>query len=160
MPKFDGLTSTFIKKPALNFFFLACESLVSNNGSILLSSNQIKEKKLEELPFNVVIFATTSQIVDTISEGFRKIKNAKCRFIPSNITTIQDFETEKEKDFMTYGSSTKNLYLFAELERLNQYEGSSVRSISGVLYISIVIFAMYTSREWFMGLFFVFAISF
>lgn len=32
-----------------------------------------------------------------------------------------------------------------------------VRSISGVLYISIVIFSMYTSREWFMGLFFVLA---
>lgn len=32
-----------------------------------------------------------------------------------------------------------------------------VRSISGVLYISIVIFSMFTSREWFMGLFFVLA---
>jgi phosphatidate cytidylyltransferase len=32
-----------------------------------------------------------------------------------------------------------------------------VRCISGVLYISIVIFSMFTSREWFMGLFFVLA---
>ncbi len=32
-----------------------------------------------------------------------------------------------------------------------------VRTISGVLYISIVIFSMFTSREWFMGLFFVLA---
>jgi len=32
-----------------------------------------------------------------------------------------------------------------------------VRSISGVLYISIVIFSLFTSREWFMGLFFVLA---
>ena len=32
-----------------------------------------------------------------------------------------------------------------------------VRSISGVLYISIVLFSMFTSREWFMGLFFVLA---
>ncbi|WP_235004043.1 phosphatidate cytidylyltransferase [Aequorivita lipolytica] len=29
-----------------------------------------------------------------------------------------------------------------------------VRTLSGVLYISIIIFAMFTSREWFMGLFF------
>ena len=29
-----------------------------------------------------------------------------------------------------------------------------VRTISGVLYIAIVIFSMFTSREWFMGLFF------
>lgn len=33
-----------------------------------------------------------------------------------------------------------------------------VRTISGVLYISIIIFALFTSREWFMGLFFVLAI--
>ncbi len=33
-----------------------------------------------------------------------------------------------------------------------------VRTLSGVLYISIIIFAMFTSREWFMGLFFVLAL--
>lgn len=33
-----------------------------------------------------------------------------------------------------------------------------VRTISGVLYISIIIIAMFTSREWFMGLFFVLGI--
>ncbi|MBT0609077.1 phosphatidate cytidylyltransferase [Aequorivita echinoideorum] len=32
-----------------------------------------------------------------------------------------------------------------------------VRTISGVLYISIIIFSMFTSRAWFMGLFFVLA---
>jgi len=84
---------------------------VANNGSILLSSNQIREKKLNELPTNFVIFATTSQLVETISEGLRIIKNQSKQHIPSNITTIQDFENNKEKDFMSYGSSTKNLYL-------------------------------------------------
>jgi phosphatidate cytidylyltransferase len=33
-----------------------------------------------------------------------------------------------------------------------------VRTISGVLYIAIVLFSMFTSREWFMGLFFILAI--
>ncbi len=33
-----------------------------------------------------------------------------------------------------------------------------IRTLSGVLYISIIIFAMFTSREWFMGLFFVLGI--
>lgn len=33
-----------------------------------------------------------------------------------------------------------------------------VRTISGVLYISIIIIALFTSREWFMGLFFVLAL--
>jgi len=94
-----------------SFFLTTCESLIANNGSILFSSNQIKEKKLNELPSKFIVFATTSQLTDTISEGMRKIKNQSRNLIPSNITTIQDFETEKEKDFMSYGSSTKNLYL-------------------------------------------------
>jgi len=109
--KFDGFNLNFVKKTDSKFFLSKCESLIATNGSILLSSNQIKEKKLKELPFNVIILATTSQIVDTISEGLRIIKNQSSSYIPSNITTIQDFETEKEKDFMSYGSSTKNLYL-------------------------------------------------
>jgi hypothetical protein len=109
--KFDGFNLTFTKNTNSKFFLSTCESLVSNNGSILLSSNQIKEKKLNELPANFIIFATTSQIVDTISEGLRIIKNQSSGSIPTNITTIQDFETDKEKDFMSYGSSTKNLYL-------------------------------------------------
>ncbi len=109
--KFDGFNLSFVKNADSKFFLSTCESLVSDNGSILLSSNQIKEKKLNELPSNFIIFATTSQIVDTISEGLRTIKNKSSSYIPSNITTIQDFETEKEKDFMSYGSSTKNLYL-------------------------------------------------
>lgn len=109
--RFDGYNLNFNKRSDATFFLSTCESLVGNNGSILLSSNQIKEKKLNELPANFVIFATTSQLVDTISEGLRIIKNQCEGHIPSNITTIQDFETEKEKDFMSYGSSTKNLYL-------------------------------------------------
>ena len=109
--RFDGFNLKFTNKSNSPFFLSTCEALVANNGSILLSSNQIKEKTLKELPSNFVIFATTSQLVESISEGLRKIKNQSVNYIPSNITTIQDFETEKEKDFMSYGSSTKNLYL-------------------------------------------------
>ena len=109
--RFEGYNLNFTKKSNATFFLSTCESLVANNGSILLCSNQIKEKKLKELPFNFIIFATTSQLIDNISEGLRNIKNQSRSHIPSNITTIQDFETEKEKDFMSYGSSTKNLYL-------------------------------------------------
>ena len=109
--RFDGFNLKFGKKSTGRFFLSTCESLVANNGSILLSSNQIKEKKLHELPVNFVIFATTSQLVESISEGLRIIKSHSKNHIPSNITTIQDFESDREKDFMSYGSSTKNLYL-------------------------------------------------
>src|SRR5690554_14639 len=42
--------------------------------------------------------------------------------------------------------------------KTNKMKEVMVRTISGVLYISIILFAMFTSREWFMGLFFVLAI--
>ena len=109
--KFEGFNLQFVQNPEAKFFLSTCESLVATNGSILLSSNQLKEKKLKELPSNFIIFATTSQLVESISEGLRNIKNQSTGYIPSNITTIQDFEIEKEKDFMSYGNSTKNLYL-------------------------------------------------
>ena len=109
--KFNSTKFNF-KEPKNNSFFLTtCESLIAKNGSILFSSNQIKEKKLSELPSKFIVFSTTSQLTDTISEGMRKIKNQSKNLIPSNITTIQDFESKKENDFMSYGSSTKNLYL-------------------------------------------------
>ncbi|MDG3580831.1 LUD domain-containing protein [Galbibacter pacificus] len=88
-----------------------CENLVADNGAILISSNQIKESKLNDLPDNFIIFATTSQLVDTIGEGLRGIKNKNKNQIPTNITTIKHFSIQEEKDFLTYGSSSKNLYL-------------------------------------------------
>ena len=85
--------------------------MIADSGAILVSSNQIKEKKLLELPDNFIILASTSQIVHSISEGLNGIKEKNRKNIPSNITTIKNFEPQKEKDFLSYGSSSKNLYL-------------------------------------------------
>ncbi|EDM45207.1 hypothetical protein SCB49_03764 [unidentified eubacterium SCB49] len=111
--RFDGFNLDFNTNIAGKFFLTSCESLVANDGAILFSSNQIKEKKMNELPSNIIVFATTSQFTENISEGMRIIQNKAAGNIPTNITTIKDFKTEseKEKDFMSYGSSTKNLYL-------------------------------------------------
>jgi len=109
--KFDQFNLDFNKSGKSAFFLSTCEYLIANDGSILISSNQIKEAKLNDLPLNFIILASTSQLVDTIGEGLRGIKfNNKAR-IPSNITTIKSFGTQTEEDFMSYGSSTKNLYL-------------------------------------------------
>ncbi|MFT7051193.1 MAG: hypothetical protein ACJAZK_001796 [Psychroserpens sp.] len=94
-----------------SFFFSTCEYLISDDGSLLISSNQIAEKKLKELPDNFVIYATTSQFVQNIGEGLRGIKGKNRDKIPTNITTIKHFKTIEDKDFLTYGSSSKNLYL-------------------------------------------------
>ncbi|MFN4764475.1 LUD domain-containing protein [Gillisia sp. Q332] len=109
--KFDKFNLEFTKSGSSSFFLSTCEYLIANDGSILISSNQIKEKKFNELPDNFIILASTSQLVDTIGEGLRGIKSNNKQRIPSNITTIKSFETQKEGDFMSYGSSTKNLYL-------------------------------------------------
>ncbi len=99
-------------KPKEPKFILAgCENLVADEGSVLLSSNQIKQNKPNELPANIVIFATTSQIVTNKSDGLRVIKQKYNKEYPTNITTIKYFEKAKEEDFLHYGSSAKNLYL-------------------------------------------------
>lgn len=93
------------------FFLTTCENLIANDGSLLISSKQIYEKKLPELPLNFIVFATTSQIVENIGEGLRGIKSKNRQKIPTNITTIKHFKSEDDKDFLSYGSSAKNLYL-------------------------------------------------
>lgn len=94
-------------------FFTTCEHLVAQNGSILVCSNQLMEKKINELPSNVVVYATTSQLVESIGEGLKTIKKKYGPKIPANITTLKHFQATEANsdDFLTYGSSTKNLYL-------------------------------------------------
>ncbi len=93
------------------FFLASCENLIADEGSILFSSKQIKQRKPNELPSNIVIIATTSQIIRTKSDGLSVIKKKYIKDYPTNITTIKYFEKAAEEDFTQYGSSAKNLYL-------------------------------------------------
>jgi len=93
------------------FFFSFCENLIADEGSILFSSLQLKHFKPNELPTNMIVFATTSQLVISKGDGLRVIKNKHVKDYPTNITTIKYFEEVKEQDFLHYGSSAKNLYL-------------------------------------------------
>ena len=63
------------------------------------------------MPNNIIILATTSQILESKSDGLRVIKKKYDKEYPTNITTIKYFEKAKEEDFLQYGSSPKNLYL-------------------------------------------------
>ena len=106
---FDWNTTEVINEG--HFLFSTCEYLIANDGSILISSNQIAEKKLNELPKNFSVFATTSQIVKTMGEGLHGIKAKNNKNIPTNITTIKHFKAAEDDNFLSYGSSSKNLYL-------------------------------------------------
>ena len=93
------------------FLFASCENLIADEGSVLFSSNQIKQNKPNDLPNNIIILATTSQILEAKSDGLRIIKKKYEKDYPTNITTIKYFEKAKDEDFLQYGSSAKNLYL-------------------------------------------------
>ena len=106
--------SLAVTKTNLNatFFLTTCEYLVAQNGGLLISANQIQSHKLQDLPKNFVVFATTSQITETLSEGLKGIKAKYTQKIPTNITTIKHFNQDTDQeDFLTYGSTAKNLYL-------------------------------------------------
>ena len=101
----------YVKPTNPKFLLASCENLIADEGSVLFSSNQIKQNKPNELPANIVILATTSQILLSKSDGLREIKKKYDRDYPTNITTIKYFEKAKEEDFLQYGSVAKNLYL-------------------------------------------------
>ena len=94
-----------------DFLLLNCEFLIANTGAILVTSQQIGEKKLEELPYNLVVFAKTSQLIETISTGLQEINARYKSSIPSNIRSLKTFVKEDNDNFMNYGSVTKNAYL-------------------------------------------------
>ena len=97
-------------------FVTNCENLIASDGSILISSNQIHEKKLLEFPNNLIILSHTKKLRNNISEGLAEIKSRDDN-IPSNITTIKNFNLEDNgDDFLSYGTASKNLYLIM-LER-------------------------------------------
>ena len=91
-------------------FVTDCENLIAGDGSILISSNQIEEKNLSDFPSNLIILSETTKFKNSIGEGLAEIKS-KSKKIPSNITTIKNFQISQEKDFLSYGTSAKNLYL-------------------------------------------------
>ncbi|MES2812760.1 MAG: lactate utilization protein B/C [Bacteroidota bacterium] len=105
----NNINRTNVTKPS--FLLASCENLIAEEGSVLFSSNQIKQNKPNDLPDNIVIVATTSQIIVSKSDGLREIKKRYTTDYPTNITTIKYFEKVKEEDFLHYGSSPKNLYL-------------------------------------------------
>ncbi|WP_299527867.1 LUD domain-containing protein [uncultured Lutibacter sp.] len=94
-------------------FFTSCEHLIAENGSILFSSNQLKECKISELSDNFIVYATTSQFVKTNGDSLTGIKTRYLGNIPSNISAIKNYNpNSKEIDFMNYGNTNaKNLYL-------------------------------------------------
>jgi hypothetical protein len=119
---YDNSLLDFIEKEKLNisktnlnskFFLTKCEFLVASDGSLLICDKQIKSHKVNDFPKNFIVFAKTSQFTETLSGGLNGIKSKYPRNLPTNITTIKNFNSQEKENtnFLTYGSTAKNLYL-------------------------------------------------
>lgn len=105
--------STTEQKNRKQPFFTNCEHLIAENGSILFSSKQISETKLNDLPIHFIVFAKTSQFVKNRDDALTSIKAKYKKKIPSNISSVKNYNPNKKSDdFMDYGiNNSKNLYL-------------------------------------------------
>ncbi len=108
------INSARTKKIIPNLPFLTyCECLIANDGSIMFSSRQLKDKKLKDLPNDFIVCARTSQIVKDTRDGISGIRSRSEKNSPTIISSIKDFIVDKsETDFMSYGlTNSKTLYL-------------------------------------------------
>ena len=115
LENFLAKTKLVVSKTNLNskFFLTTCEFLVAKDGSLLICAEQIKSHKVNDLPQNFIVFAKISQFTETLSLGLNGIKSKYPKNLPTNITTIKNFNSDSKENnnFLTYGSSAKNLYL-------------------------------------------------
>ncbi len=107
----SDLNITFSDHKDQNVLIANCEYLIASDGSVLVCSNQVGEDQLSDLPHNFIIYATTSQLIENLDEGLTLIKKKYGSKIPAKITSLKTFKEKKDVDFLSYGSTQKNLYL-------------------------------------------------
>ena len=67
-------TKDLFENDDLKALVIECEYLLSNTGRMLISSNQIKNNKLDSLPDILIVIATSNQFVSDVSEGMTRLK--------------------------------------------------------------------------------------
>ena len=109
-------TNDITEDENLKALVIECEYLLSNTGRMLISSNQIKNNKLESLPDTLIVIARSNQFVGDVSDGMTKLKRKYLKKFPTNITTINVRNKFIEDDFLSYGNSAKDIYLIVSDE--------------------------------------------
>ena len=93
---------------------LTCEYLIANKGGMLICQHQIQDLTLDKIPDNLIIYASSDQFAPDVSEGMSMLKSKYFGDLPTNITTLNAKDKSRENDFLTQGSSAKNIYLILQ----------------------------------------------
>lgn len=102
-------------------FLTDCEYLVAEEGSIMFSSRQLGQKRLDELPSTLIVVAKISQIVATLMDAMGGLNRQVHQERPNNIRTLRAFTPPEEKDSIFYENCYRTTYLLL-LEDLNTNE--------------------------------------
>ena len=120
---FDSEINNLLSKTDISFsdstgansvFFTTCEALIANDGSILVSSNQLKGRKLSNLPYDFIIVTKIDRIIENRSDGLGSLISRYGKNIPSGITTVKGPKTVTGTDnILDSGSinTSKSIYL-------------------------------------------------
>lgn len=95
-------------------FFTKCEALIAHDGSILISSNQLKGRKLPNLPYDFIILSKINFIIENRSDALGSLISRYGKDIPSGITTVKGPKTVTgTNNILDSGSinTSKNIYL-------------------------------------------------
>jgi hypothetical protein len=95
-------------------FLIDSEFLIGDQGTILICNHQLKDFKLEQLPPCFIVFSGLKQFASDVSDGMSKLKEKHAAQLPNNITTLNVKNIVDENNYLTYGSSAKNLYLLLQ----------------------------------------------
>lgn len=88
----DSLTVELDNKNNYQGIITNCEFIIADQGKVMLSSEQIQNKKISNLPKELIIISYTSQIVRRINDAMRSLTKKHKDKIPSNISTIGNGE--------------------------------------------------------------------
>jgi L-lactate dehydrogenase complex protein LldG len=93
---------------------ITCECLIANKGAFLVCQHQIETLSIDQLPPQLILFASADQFARDVSEGMSKLKQKYFGNLPTNITNLTVKSDTENDDFLAQGSSAKNIYLLLQ----------------------------------------------
>ncbi|MDA0774259.1 MAG: lactate utilization protein B/C [Bacteroidetes bacterium] len=93
---------------------MTCECLIANKGAFLVCQHQIETLSINQLPEQLIIYASADQFARDVSEGMSKLKQKYFGNLPTNITNLTVKSNTDKDNFLAQGTSSKNIYLLLQ----------------------------------------------